>query len=657
MALDSIKKQKLLDLINQAEANGESPEFIQSELIPKFKAIHDTTAEPQQQQPSQEQQLQRPDPSKIITEPVKSYIKTASERVESVGKPTWAGGALRLEPGTIEEKIVGIPERMARERIGAAANLVDIPAIAGGAALRAADFATGGRAGRAISGALEKTGVSKTLADIGAKYESFKNELSPASQANLTLAESAATTLGGIGGIGVGKGVVAKSALGAAEKSAVRSAESQIGKAAKEIVPNEPRSIADIKYSDIKNQRVGEVQQGTGTAADISKIKGKPGLPFLKDLSESEARLMKEPKAPNGISFTDYAKQAEIAKKDVRAITPMQLAAKNATDAFKDLDAKRKIAGDKISELVKKNADKKIDISDAKNRFLTLVDERIGGLKSGEIMADPSASKAIEDIGNTLLNLGDNIDPKTAVTLKQNLRSKLKYDAAGQLRPPNKVMDGILKDVSGLIDNKLDNAITGFSDANATYGKIKRVEDAMSRALGQEFVPGSGLTKHGASIMKRATQSNADSNIGDIFREVKDITGGKYDLFQDAQYSNIAMRLSGDQRQQIMAAPFGQVVGGNITGAAANVGKAIVGEGKNERVIKWYEKEQAKHKKPTEQQKKNLITDESGAVDLRLLGVPKQKTKLNYTTLKELTPVDKVGIKYGTATKSKKENK
>lgn len=40
--LSEEKKQKLLSLIDQAEANGESPEFIQNELIPAFKQKHDT---------------------------------------------------------------------------------------------------------------------------------------------------------------------------------------------------------------------------------------------------------------------------------------------------------------------------------------------------------------------------------------------------------------------------------------------------------------------------------------------------------------------------------------------------------------------------------------------------------------------------------------
>jgi hypothetical protein len=39
--LSDEKKQKLLSLIDQAEANGESPEFIQNELIPAFKQKHD----------------------------------------------------------------------------------------------------------------------------------------------------------------------------------------------------------------------------------------------------------------------------------------------------------------------------------------------------------------------------------------------------------------------------------------------------------------------------------------------------------------------------------------------------------------------------------------------------------------------------------------
>jgi len=381
-------------------------------------------------------------------------------------------------------------------------------------------------------------------------------------------------------------------------------------------VSAKPIAELAVKQANLKNISKGKIQsiiQSTGETVATGKV-NRPGIPFMKELSEAESRIMKEPRAQEVLPFTEYAKQAEIAKKNTRAITPQQLAGTNASKAFTEIDALRKQTGETIGQILETHPAAKVDISDVKKEYINLVEKRLG-IKPAvakppklydangkiierpkqpvSVVSDPSALPIHNDILSTLKELPDIVDAKMAQALKQNLRSKLKYDVSGQYRPANTKMSAIQKQISSQIDKKLDDVLPGFSEANKIYGQTLDVEDAFSRALGAEFIEGSGLTKHGASIMKRALQSNADSNIGDIFREVKRLTNGKYDLFQDASYANIAMRLSGDPNQWQKAMPFGGLIqsGGGITDKALNVAGKINEKGKLRRISNWYEKQ------------------------------------------------------------------
>jgi hypothetical protein len=357
--------------------------------------------------------------------------------------------------------------------------------------------------------------------------------------------------------------------------------------------PIAEQAVESASLRNIGTGKISNIKQATGEVIATGKI-NRPGLPFMKELSESEARIMKESRSPDVIPFTEYAKQAEIAKRNTRAITPQQLAGTNASKAFGEIDALRKQTGETIGQILENHPGAKIDISDVKKEYSSLVEKRIG--TKNVVVSDPSAIPIHNEIMETLKLLPDVVDVQTAQALKQNLRSKLKYDASGQYRPANSRMSAIQKQISSMVDKKLDDVLPGYKEANKLYGQTLDVEDAFSRALGQEFIEGSGLTKHGASIMKRALQSNADSNIGDIFREVKRLTNGRYDLFQDASYANIAMRLSGDPNQWQKAMPFGGLIGGGggLQERAIKAAGKISEKGKLQRISNWYVKEQNK---------------------------------------------------------------
>ena len=380
------------------------------------------------------------------------------------------------------------------------------------------------------------------------------------------------------------------------------------------------KKLDDISVRQAGKKNVGVIQEESGELIDLGKTPKSSGLPFLRDLEESEIRIMTDKKAPSTISMSKYAKQAEIKKRNVKAITPNQMAGINASKAFSEIDKIRTQAGKKIDEIISANPGVNIDITGAKQNYLKMLDERIG--LSG-IPSDPHALKAGEEIGNMILNLPDNISARQAVNLKRNLRSRVKYGAEGQLRPPSTVLDAIVKKTSSDIDLSLDRSLKGFKKANEAYAKAVSVENNLSHVLGKEISGSTGLTKHGAQVMKKALESNADSGISELFREVKELTGGKYDLFQDASYASIAMKYSGDPRQVRMAI-YGIPVqvpgtGGGITERLINMAQSGTiskyQKGRLQRISDWYDTKQGFKTKPQSSIKK-ILGNERGEVAL-----------------------------------------
>jgi hypothetical protein len=360
-----------------------------------------------------------------------------------------------------------------------------------------------------------------------------------------------------------------------------------------------------LTLKDIRKGANATVETPAGEVATIG-TPPKQGLPFVRDLDVSERRIMAEQKAEGTIDFGEYAKQAEIKKRDLKQREPFELAGMNFKKAFDEVNQIKKQAGKDIENVINTNKDVVVDISDVKDNFLQLVNDRLGEIKKGAIASDKAGAKEAEEIANELLNLPNSISAKDAINLKRNLQNRVNYTAEGQLKPVNSVLDGIVKNTAGSLDGKLDNLLDGYKAANEKYSTITNTVNDASRRLGKEINTDLGLTKHGASVMKRAIESNADSGIKELFRMIKEQTNGKYDLFQDAAYASIAMKNSGDLNQvqkaiSLNSAVMGAKGGGDISAAVEkglNVAKGIrekTSGGKLQRVNDWYNKQQKKY--------------------------------------------------------------
>jgi len=379
------------------------------------------------------------------------------------------------------------------------------------------------------------------------------------------------------------------------------------GKEAAEQVRKKVPVLGEVPYEDIRKGKYDFVKDPeTGNIIDMRDVK----VPLFTGLSQPDAKALFSPKAKETIPFNQYATQAEIVAKSATTggiITPLQLAATNATKAFKAIDNIRKDVGKRIGNKAKEYAEKTINIADIKQKYMELINDRIGGITEGDLPRYPGLVEAANDAKKTFESLGDEISVIDGVKLKDNLRDGISasFVARGKMKPQTGVLDGIIKEVSSDVDDLLDDALPGYDKLNKKYRQIKTLEDRFNRTLGETVSDASDLTKHGASIMKRAVTSGADSNVSEIFRQARALTGGDFDLMQDAIYAKIAMNAVGDPRQLMKAE--------NLMERLPRTGRGVVdraiGEGigaitkpitdkKLKRILDAYEKAQKAYSQP-----------------------------------------------------------
>jgi hypothetical protein len=402
-------------------------------------------------------------------------------------------------------------------------------------------------------------------------------------------------------------GGLARGMFGAGEKAAAQAGKKTIAdlgaiapaKTVSGLTIPEIRKSKSIIFTDVNNP----------VEAAAGKIEVAKSPSILPDLSKGEYNYLAQPRAEGTKDFSEYIKQMELKDKagpDPKIKTPYQMASQNATRAFESVDNMRRDAGKELSAAIESAAGVNVVTDNLKTKFLELVEERIGGVAGGDLSASAQEASEATMIGNFLMNLPRELSIKDAQRLKQNLRDGVTYDANGKYRADTSRLQGIIKDISNDIDQQLDASVAGYKQANEKYSQAIRVENLLSRALREKVNGQNNISKMGTSIMKRGVESLANSGIDEIFQMVKELTGGKYDLAQDAFYASVAMRLSSDPRYREQAARFGAIlkaISPTIEGQAAGAATQIMGNmrrgGASQRLIDWYNKAQGKAPSPT----------------------------------------------------------
>jgi hypothetical protein len=394
----------------------------------------------------------------------------------------------------------------------------------------------------------------------------------------------------------------------------------EMGVASKAPIPQQSRSAMEAmsgiepspipetvtKLSDLtpaqKQKVTGKAITAAGEEIEIPDVK----LPFLKDVSIGEYRAIAKPKAPETIDMRTYLKQMQDKELDItnnKIKTPVQLSSQNAIRAFDEVDVMRQDAGKAIAESVAKAGKKEIDIYDIKRKFFTEVRKRIGDIDSPKVSSASEAKLARELEEYLFEQYPTKITADDGQKLKEYLREYVSYDTGGQLRKDTGKLQAIIKDVSNDLAGKISEIAPGYAEANAAYSKLINLEHLLSKALRQRI---GTISAGGASLMKRSLESLADSGYSEILDMVKDVTGGRYDLAQDALYASIAQRLSSEPRYREQAMRFGRLfdfpgagVKGEVTKQAVKGAEGIMKKGAPKRLDKFYEKAQKKYQVET----------------------------------------------------------
>ncbi len=389
--------------------------------------LADTRGEFEQKQPkpvSRETPEQQPGFfQKNIQQPISDFADRLQKRSDAVYAPTALGDAAGAQPGTIKDAIVGTPERAARLGLGAVGSVADAATVPASVGMNLANAATGGRAGKAVSGIAEKTGIGNFIGNIAGKYKDFKNKLSPAAQANVTATEAGIEALGVRGAIG---------APGAAVKTT-----GKIGGA----IENTGKSIIarDAKIRD-----------------SIAKLAGKNPLKGVQKITDDISKYKVE--STTG-GFKGIASKAQ-----------------------KRIDFEMSNAEDAISNFAKKNPTATVDVD---NTILQLADDIATGKEKSIFLNEDKAAELALSIQESLAKRGlAGVQPVSSLPeIKRAIDNGMNLFKKGSKNIEIDPLPSKVGELSYLrLNDELGSRIPEVIKANKAVHDLITVKEAMEQA-------------------------------------------------------------------------------------------------------------------------------------------------------------------------------
>lgn len=278
------------------------------------------------------------------------------------------------------------------------------------------------------------------------------------------------------------------------------------------------------------------------------------------------------PKQENIVQrFSEYKKQAELAKKDYSQATPLELAGNKAEEALSKLNDGLEVFGEqKNAVLAQKGSQIVPDIQKTRGKFNSLLADRLGiRVSNGEVSNLPGRLSVIEgnpmDIGlaKQVDNILQKLEPQSTnsllpakesrATLQQvndavdSIQGKL-YERSGiGAQPINTRLEGVIKQVIGDL-NERAKVIGGdeYRQANASYSNLIDLRNNLNKSLGTD-------ANKGGAMMKQLF-SPAGAKNRKMFESIKKETG--IDLVNEATLARFAMENAGDVRQASLLEGF-----------------------------------------------------------------------------------------------------
>ena len=278
------------------------------------------------------------------------------------------------------------------------------------------------------------------------------------------------------------------------------------------------------------------------------------------------------PKQKNIVQrFSEYKKQAELAKRDYSQATPLELAGNKADEALGKLNDGLKTFGEQKTSVLAQRGNQIVpDIQKTRGKFNNLLADRLGiRVSNGEVSNLPGRLSVIEgnpmDIGlaKQVDNILQKLEPQSTnsllpakesrATLQQvndavdSIQGKL-YERSGVgAQPINTRLEGVIKQVIGDL-NERAKVIGGdeYRQANANYSRLVELRNNLNKSLGTDSNKGGAMLKQ---LFSPAGAKNRK-----MFEAIKKETG--IDLVNEATLARFAMQNAGDVRQASLLEGF-----------------------------------------------------------------------------------------------------
>lgn len=351
---------------------------------------------------------------------------------------------------------------------------------------------------------------------------------------------------------------------------------------------------------------------GAGVASNLSQGKGlgesfKPGMNTLlgaalggatPKIIEGISGLTKgmsgiTPQIENalkdsGMSVDDYNKYIDAAKArtgDIRAPSPLNLAADQLDTAAEKISQATKAAGVAVGEAKKAVGNQTLgDITPVLENFTKQVEDKYGlaltvgkdgsmtpiSIPGRSVDISPTERSRIVEVAKKLFKLRG-APLSVASDEASNISKLIDYSKKDLYGNSNDPLEGLLKSTDGQIRQIINQTSPEMAQANANFSGLRGLENEISGMAGKNL-------QKGELLMKRVFSGDKSGDIQDLFGKIKQITG--IDLVNHAVLAKHAVESFGDSSQRSLldqAIEGGMSRGGgtDIISRALGLGKTI----------------------------------------------------------------------------------
>ncbi len=285
--------------------------------------------------------------------------------------------------------------------------------------------------------------------------------------------------------------------------------------------------------------------------------------------------------------YDKYINAAKTRATDVRAPSPLNLAADELDKAGKIIKTNTQNAGKVVDEAKNSTGHLPLnDITDAINAFkdrvkkdygISLVTDKSGGVRPFFV---PNRARVVpKAVQDRIINIAQQLNGlkngtvRKASDVASNLSDLVDYSNADAFGKSNDPLEGLIKTVRHDVGDLAKQSSKPLADANARYHELKDLESEIGNMAGKNL-------QKGELLMRRVFSGDKNSEVTDFFNKIKNETG--VDLVDHAVLAKHAIDTVGDASQKTLLQQImqeGGAASGITTQAikhALKVGQSIV---------------------------------------------------------------------------------